>query len=502
MTLSDLLTNLLTVLPVAFVCGWGCLLLLVDLWLPASRKNWMPVLTALGMAVGIGLALSQISPSGATTPGFNQMILADGFTVFLNVLFLACGLAGIAIAYNPLHYREDHPHSFGSSEYYILMLFSISGMMLMAYATDLIIVFLALELLSIPLYVLTISTFKPSGAESGGHGGEAALKYFTLGAVSGAFVLYGVSLVFAATGATNLKSITDSLQAGAANLPLFTIGAALILAGLGFKIGLVPFHSWVPDVYDGAPPAVTAFMAVTVKAAGFAALLRIFNLELRAISSDLTPIIWGLAALTMFTGNLVAIAQSNLKRMLAYSSIAHSGYILMGLTPFGQALQTNSSAANSATAALFYLMAYAVAGLGVWGVVVALEQANKPVELNALAGLGRKHPWLGGAMAVFMLSFIGMPPTLGFMGKLYLFRTAIEGGQVGLAIVGVLTSLISAYYYLRVIVLMFMQDGAPEVSQTGWLKLVIYAAAAGAVLLTFFSAPLFDLAARAVSGSF
>jgi NADH-quinone oxidoreductase subunit N len=277
------------------------------------------------------------------------------------------------------------------------------------------------------------------------------------------------------------------------------VGAALILVGFGFKVAAVPFHMWTPDVYQGSPSAVTAFMSVGAKAAGFAALLRIFISAFPALSTDLTMILWVISALTMFLGNVVAIAQSNIKRMLAYSSIAHAGYILMALVPYG------NSSVNSDTisAALFYLVAYALTSFGAWAVVIALEKAEgKGLELNDYAGLARKYPLLAASMAVFMLSFIGVPPTVGFMGKFYLFRTVIEGGYLGLALIGVFTSLISAYYYLRVIVLMYMREGEPEARTEFWVQFTAALTAVLIIVLTLFAQPLLNLASKAVMLTF
>ncbi|MBN1148784.1 MAG: NADH-quinone oxidoreductase subunit N, partial [Anaerolineales bacterium] len=363
------------------------------------------------------------------------------------------------------------------------------GMMLMGMAADLIVVFLALELLSIPLYVLAGIAVPRLSSE------EAAIKYFLLGAFSSGFFVYGTALVFGATGTTALKELLEIINAGAGDATLLLVGAALVLVGLGFKVALVPFHMWTPDVYHGAPTAVTAFMAVGAKVAGFAALLRVFVLVFPALSVDLTPVLWALAALTMIVGNVVAVAQRNIKRLLAYSSIAHAGYILMALVPYGQ----EGVSANSVASALFYLAAYAFTNFAAWAVVIALEQAGeRGLDLKSYAGLGSKHPALAAAMAVAMLSFTGVPPTLGFFGKFYLFRTVIEGGFVGLALIGVLTSLISAYYYLRVVVVMYMQEGEPVVRQESWLVLTAYTAAAATVVLSIFATPLLNWASRAI----
>jgi NADH-quinone oxidoreductase subunit N len=361
--------------------------------------------------------------------------------------------------------------------------------MLMAQAADLIIVFLALELLSIPLYVLAAFAVPSADSE------EAGLKYFLLGAFSGGFVVYGIALVFGATGSTSLRAIVQQAAAGAADPVLLSIGAALILVGLGFKVAVVPFHMWTPDVYHGAPTAAAAFMAAGAKIAGFAALLRVFALAFPSLAAELTPILAVLAALTMIVGNVLAIAQNNIKRLLAYSSIAHAGYVLMAFVPYGQ----EDVVGTSIAAGLFYLVSYAVTNFGAWAVVIALEkQEGKGLDINDYAGLARKHPGPAAAMTVFMLSLTGIPPTLGFVGKFYLFRAAIEGQFYVLAIIGVVTSLISAYYYLRVVVTMYMREGEPETRSEPWLNLTWGVSAVLTVLVSLFPGPLFGWATSAV----
>ena len=481
MTQSDLNT----LLPLIFLTVWACMLLLVDLFIPKGRKGWTALIGAVGLATAMGLTLAQ---AGQENIAFSGMVVLDGFSSFLDVLFLGTGLLGIALAYGYLRRMGIE-----RGEYYALLLFSVTGMMLMAQAADLIVIFLALELLSIPLYVL--SAFARPRLESE----EAGLKYFLLGAFSTGFVVYGIALVFGATGATRLTEIVSAAAGSGSgptvSLPLLGIGAALILVGFGFKVAAVPFHMWTPDVYQGAPTPVTSFMAVGAKAAGFAALLRIFVTALPALEVDMVPVLWGLAALTMLVGNLLAISQTNIKRMLAYSSIAHAGYILMALAAYGKPLVSGDAVAS----ALFYLVTYALTSFGTWAVVIALEKAEgKGLEIADYAGLGRKRPLLAAAMTIFMLSLTGMPPTLGLVGKFYLFRTAIQGGFIGLAIIGVLTSLISAYYYLRVVVMMYMRDGDPETTREPWLDFTWGLTAVGTVVLSFLPMALFTWASGAV----
>jgi NADH-quinone oxidoreductase subunit N len=304
-----------------------------------------------------------------------------------------------------------------------------------------------------------------------------------------------VALVYGATGETGLMEIVSAVTTGLDNPTFLLIGSALILIGLGFKVAAVPFHMWTPDVYQGAPTPVTAFMAVGAKVGGFAALLRVFIVAFPALSQDLVPVIGGVATLTLVVGNLIAIAQKNIKRMLAYSSISHAGFILMAFITYGQ----QAVYVDAVAAVLFYLLTFAVTSFGAWGVVIALERAEgRGLALADYAGLGKKHPALALAMLVFMLSFTGVPPTLGFAGKFYLFKVVLEGGYVWLAVVGVLTSLISAYYYLRVVIIMYMQEGSPEVQSEPLLNLTTTFAAVGTVVLFFVSGPLFSWAAESV----
>ena len=470
-----------TIWPLIFLTVWASALLLVDLFIPNERKGITALLSALGLALTLGFTLSQI---GQGITGFKGMVVLDGFSVFVNALLLVSGLLGIALAYGYVKRM-----GLERGEYYTLLLFSVTGMMLMAQAADLIVVFLALELLSIPLYVLAaFARPKPESEEAG-------LKYFLLGAFATGFVVYGTALVFGATGSTNLVAILSFAAPGASNLLLLSIGAALILVGFGFKVAAVPFHMWTPDVYQGAPSAVTAFMSSGAKIAGFAALLRVFATAFPSIAVDMTGILWALAALTMILGNVIAISQTNIKRLLAYSSIAHAGYILMAFVPYGDP----DVAPVSIAAGLFYLVAYAVTNFGAWGVVIALEkESGKGLELNDYAGLARKHPALAAAMTVFMLSLIGLPPTLGLVGKIYLFRAVIDGGFYGLAIIGVLTSLISAYYYLRVVVIMYMRDGEPETERESFLDLTTIATAIATVVISLVPQFLFAWASSAV----
>src|SRR5215204_3090581 len=478
MTLTSTDYEVLT--PYILLTVWACILLLVDLFIPKGRKGITAFLAALGLGLTLGFTLMQI---GKEAVGFNGMVVLDGFSTFVNALLLVSGLLGVALAYGYVQRMGIE-----RGEYYTLLLFSVTGMMLMAQAFDLIIVFLALELLSIPLYVL--AAFARSNVESE----EAGLKYFLLGAFSTGFVVYGIALIFGATESTSLAAIVASASSSTSGL-LLTLGAALLLIGFGFKVAAVPFHMWTPDVYQGAPTSVTAFMSSGAKIAGFAALLRVFATAFPSIAVDMTDIFWALAALTMIVGNIIAISQTDIKRLLAYSSIAHAGYILMAFVPYGNPEVRDVSIA----AGLFYLVAYALTNFGAWGVVIALEtKAGKGLTLNDYSGLAKKHPALAAAMTIFILSLIGFPPTLGMVGKFYLFRAVISGGFYGLAIIGVLTSLISAYYYLRVVVTMYMRDGEPVTERESFLDFTTIATAIATVVISLVPQFLFAWASSAV----
>lgn len=483
MTLTPL--DFEVILPAIFLAAWGSLLLLADLFVPRSRKGITPLLAALGLIIALGISVSQF---GREAVGFGGMVTLDGFSTFLTSLFALIGLLGVGLAYNYLQRMN-----IARGEYYVLLLFSVTGMILMSQASDLIVVYLALELFSIPLYAMTAIAYPKMDSE------EAGIKYFLLGSFGSAFILYGIAMSFGASGATSLAEIAASIETGVVNLPLLMVGAGLMLVGFGFKVAAVPFHMWLPDVYQGAPTSVTAFMAAGAKAAGFAALLRVFAVGLPALAADLTQILVVLASLSMLLGNFVAIAQTNIKRMLAYSSIAQAGYILMAFVPYANPAVRDISIA----AALFYLAAYTLTSFGAWSVVIALEKPDgSGLKIDDYAGLGRKQPLLAAAMTVFMLSLIGLPPTLGLVGKIYLFSAVIAGGYYPLAVVGVLTTLVSAYYYLRVVVKMYMQDGDPQVTRERWLDLTIGVTAVATVLVSFFPAPLFDWASRAVMALF
>jgi NADH-quinone oxidoreductase subunit N len=371
------------------------------------------------------------------------VVRADNFALFVNIILCIVGIVTMVFSHEVVE-REGLP----AGEYYALTLFAISGMMLMAAAVDLLVIFLALEVLSLAVYVLT------GLRRSSALGAEAAFKYFLLGAFSSAFFLYGIAFAFALTGSTRLDAVATAMASGPTQtLALLSVG--LLAVGFSFKVSAVPFHMWTPDAYEGAPTVVTAFMSTAVKAAAFAAFARVFLSTLEPLQSRWVPILAAIALATMIGGSVLGVLQSNIKRMLAYSSIAHAGYLLLGIV--------SANAAGKA-AILFYLLAYAVANLGALGIVALLGTADRPHDqLRDFAGLWKARPGLAGLMTVFLLSLGGFPPTAGFIAKWYIFSAAVQEGHYWLAIIGVLTSVISVFFYLRIVVMMYMTEeaGAP-----------------------------------------
>jgi NADH-quinone oxidoreductase subunit N len=420
------------------------LLLLLNVLAKKGAKGAIPYLSLAAVILALLLCFDLW---GHSHYAFNRMVVLDNYSLFFKVIFLIT--AGLTIL---MSIRFLKAEGFEHGEYYVLLLFATVGMMLMASAADLIIIFLGLETFSLAVYVL-VGFFRTQPKSN-----ESSLKYFLLGAFSTGFLLYGIALIYGATGTTNLKGIYEFVRR--VNLladPLLLIGMSLLLVGFGFKVASVPFHMWTPDVYEGAPTSVTAFMSVGPKAAGFAAFLRVFLYSLSSLQTDYVWILWVLAVLTMTLGNLVAIAQKNIKRMLAYSSIAHAGYILVAMVA-GSELSTASI--------LYYLLAYAFMNLGAFGVVILYgRKGEENILIDDYSGMASKYPLLAAAMAIFMFSLAGIPPTAGFVGKFYIFSAAVKAGYIGLAIIGVLNSALSVYYYLRVTVMMYMRG--PEKEQAG-----------------------------------
>ncbi len=474
--------NLLIVAPVLIVMATGSLGMVIDLFTPDDKKGWAVWLAAIGLL----LALAQ---NGALWNGNYEtfipqngvaMVVMDNFAIFLNATFLLTGLLVI-----PLSRSYLQRTGLETPEYYMLLLFSISGMMLMGMANDLILVFLALEVLSIPLYIMCGMLWPRQESE------ESAMKYFLLGAFSSAIFVFGIALVYGATTTTAIPLIFDHVAANGLNALIVT-GLAFLMVGAGFKVAAVPFHMWTPDVYEGAPTPVTAFMSVGAKVAGFAVLLRVLVLAFPQASGEWVTAVAVLSTLTLIIGNVVAIRQGNIKRMLAYSSIAHAGYILIAVA----AAADNPSAGVSS--ALFYMFAYLFTNLGAFGIVIALERSyGEGNLLDDFKGLAKRHPWLSLAMAYFMLSLTGIPPTGGFSAKFYVFGAAIEAELYWLVLIGIITSVISGYYYLRVVYLMYMFDGEGQLITGRALQFAVFVMAISTLVLGLFPEGLFNLTAEA-----
>jgi NADH-quinone oxidoreductase subunit N len=469
----------LVLLPVLLVTGTAVLVVIADLWGEGPDRDALGWLGIVGL---IATAIASVALWNHQETGFGGAMVVDRYALFFNLLF--CLAAGLTILMS-MNYLESTDIRVG--DYYSLILFATVGMMLMAAATDLIVIFLGLEVMSIAVYVLAGIWRRQLRSA------EAALKYFLLGAYATGFLLFGIALFYGATGSTVLTAVTPQhAAAGGEPRLLLTVAMALLIVGFGFKVAAVPFHFWTPDVYEGAPTSITALMAVGVKAAAFAAFARVFLHHLSVLAPDWASVLWVLAVLTMTLGNVVALVQQNVKRMLAYSSIAHAGYLLVGMTAGGE---------QGGSAVLFYLLAYALMNLGAFAVVIALGKRGEPNEqLDDYAGVGFRHPLLGFAMSVFMLSLAGVPPLVGFAGKFYVFAAAVQAGYVGLAVIGVLNSVVSMYYYVGVLVKMYMVEGGADVpSPAGrpYLVATMLVTIAGTILIGVFPSGALEVARQA-----
>ncbi|MGB7946354.1 MAG: NADH-quinone oxidoreductase subunit N [Candidatus Binatia bacterium] len=463
--------NLIPLLPATQVLLTALVVLVLDLFLKGNEKNLLAWIALLGLALcGLETLLLWGSQEGA----FADTLLLDNFALFFTQIFLCAAALTIL---GSIHYLRDV--GIHEGEFYALILFATVGMIVMAGANDLIVFFLGLETMSVAVYILT-GMWRGSARSS-----EAAMKYFLMGAFATGFLLYGIALIYGATGSTNLNEISANLVEPITQWPLFlTGGVLLLLIGFAFKVGAVPFHFWIPDVYEGAPTPVTGFMSVAVKAAAFAAWARILMHKLAPFDNDWAGPLWVMAIATMTVGNLLALSQASVKRMLAYSSIAHAGYLLIALI-VGEEW--------GGPPLLFYIATYTFMTLGAFTVLAGLTDTSGPREnYSDFAGLGFKRPFLAAAMSLFMLSLAGFPPLAGFTGKFYIFRSAVLAGHTSLAVIGVLNSLLSVLYYLRVIVAMYMEEGGVEgkkFRQSPYLYIAVAVALLGTVYLGILPAP-------------
>jgi NADH-quinone oxidoreductase subunit N len=467
------------ILPEIIVAGTAIVILLMDAMWPSRDQRLAAGLSLLGLAgaaaasIRIWLTIDDLVAGGrpeaaASAPVLGGMVAGDKYSVFFRLVVLASAAVAVLLGY---HYLRRTGEARG--EFYALLLFATSGMTLLTAAADLIVVFLALEVLSLSLYVMAGFSWRRLSSQ------EASLKYFLLGAFSSAFFLYGIALAYGATGTTSIGGIADSLTANAGSLGLVLVAGALLAVGFAFKVAAVPFHMWTPDVYQGAPTPVTAFMAAGTKVAGFAALIRVMGAALGGAGWELQPALYVLAAGTMVVGSLVAIAQQNVKRMLAYSSIAHAGFVLVGVS---------AGNGQGIAGAMFYLVAYAAMIMGAFAVVVMVSRTGeRRTSLHSYRGLGRTNPVLAALLALFLLSLAGIPPLAGFMAKVLVFQAAVDAGLESLVIIAVVASVIAAFFYIRLIVLSYMYEPEDEhegeVVRTGPAPAVALAATAGVTLL-------------------
>ncbi len=426
------------VIPEITMTAIALIVLIADLLI--KKKEVLAIFSIVGVAA---VAYTLAGSSGVT---FGGMFISDGYSTFFKIIFLVNVILSVLIS---IKYIVIEKVNFG--EYYSLILFSTVGMMIMASAGDLIVLYLGLELMALSTYVL--AGFIRHNIRSN----EAALKYFLLGAFSSAFLLYGISIIYGLTGTTDIKAISLFIsEKGLAGNPSLLLSVMFFTVAFGFKIAAAPFHMWAPDVYEGAPTSVTAFMSVGPKAAGFAVLGRVFMVAFASITVDWAAILIPISILTMGVGNIVALSQTNIKRMLAYSSIAHAGYALLGII----------AANNEGIASMMnYLMIYAFMNIGAFAVIIMLRSEGfKGEDITDYEGLAKTHPLAAALMLIFMFSLTGIPPTAGFIGKLYIFMSAINAGYTWLIIVAVIFSAISAYFYLRIVMYMYMKEPKATVS--------------------------------------
>ncbi|MDE2701908.1 MAG: NADH-quinone oxidoreductase subunit N [Chloroflexi bacterium] len=452
------------------------------MWVFSKRDNrWAYLaLTLVGAVFAAGILVGQW-PQESESILSGQLVI-DQFSVFLRLVLVAVAAAAVVLGLGNLPKVR-----FGA--YAAILLFSTTGMMLLVGANDLVVMFVALELMSIPIYALVAITRWRQRST------EGAIKYFTMGALSTAVTAYGVGWLYGVTGETSFAEIGAVFAQREIGPPEF-LAIGLIIAALSFKIALVPFHAWTPDAYDGAPTAVTAFISVAPKIAALGLLLRLLAVSFEPYALDLEVLLGILAAITIVAGNLIAVAQTNVKRMLAYSSIAHSGYMLAGLVATQSQVGGGLTYAGTHTL-LYYAVAYALMNTGAFAVVMLVERYRAAVDLEAYRGLGRSSPALALAMAVFMLSLIGVPPTAGFFGKLLIIDVLVNGGAAWLAILLVLAAVVSAFYYLRVVVNMYMRPADPDaarVSSPDAVGAVLATTAIGTIVVGIWSGWLLELA--------
>ena len=478
--------DLFLILPELLVITAACVVLALDPVLRATHKDGLVWLSLGVIAVCMGLTVSQM---GGSATIFSGLVIIDPYGAFWKLLLYF--ITGLTILLSHSYLKEERLY-FG--EYYGFVLLALSGMMVMVSAADLLTMYLGMELMSLALYVMTgLKRSEPRSL-------EASAKFFVLGAFSSGILLYGISLLYGSTGSTRLPEIAAAITGQSLDNPLLLFATILLAVGFGFKLAVVPFHMWTPDVYHGAPTSVTAFMAVASKAASFGAFLRVFVEGLSGLKANWSVIFLILCVATLLLGNIVALVQTNIKRMLAYSSIAHAGYALIGVVAAGQPGDSSGIAT-----VLLYLSLYAFMTFGAFAIVAMLRKGGlEGEEIEDFTGLARRHPVAALLMLIFMVSLAGIPPTAGFIGKFYVFMSAVETGMTWLAVVALIFAVISAYYYLRVVMVMYMHEPnpvterSPHLVMSPTLSIVLACSVAGVVIFGIYPNPLVQLATHAV----
>lgn len=460
------MNNIFALLPLLLIVFGALVTLLLEVFLKKENKNYLAFLSLFFLVVCCVFLV--LFWNGDYTY-FNQSLILDKFAIFFSFILTVVVSFVVLLSMKYILLQDTN-----YGEFYSLLLLALSGMVIMVSSSDLLVIFLGLEVLSISSYAL--AGLKRRDQKSS----EAAVKYFLLGSFASAFFVYGLALIFGVTNSTSISAIIDYYRSTSDINLMAPIGLGLVLIGFGFKIAVVPFHMWTPDVYEGAPTPITAFFSVGPKAIGFAALLRIFSSYWRVAldSQTIFWFLWVICALTMLVGNLVALRQRNVKRLLAYSSIAHAGYIMVAVI------------SKDSASLLFYITAYLFMNIGAFAAIIALSKKDTEyLDLEDYAGIGFKYPWIGATLSIFLISLAGFPPTAGFLAKFYVFSAAVREGLVPLVIIGVLASLISVFYYLRIIVYMYMRETTREVTislENPALYLVIFLCFYGVLQLGIF----------------
>ena len=477
--------DLLGLLPELILGGGFVVLMLLDLVVPARRRAWLAAFAFLFIAASFGACMWGWFDSGSGRALYFGSIAYDKYAMFINAVLLISAALVVIISPQYLNRRGLH-----YGEYYALILAATTGMMLLAGAMSLMVIFLAIELLSVSLYILSGFSRQEERSQ------EAALKYLLLGGFASGFLLFGMALVYGETGHTQLQQIEAALRVSTNVDPLLLAGVILIFIGLAFKASLVPFHTWTPDVYQGAPTSVTTFMSVATKVAAFAVMVRVFTYTFPAVYAHWQAIVFLVAIASMLVGNIAALTQTSVKRMLAYSGIAQAGYILIGVA-------VSPSEPLGTIGVLYYLAAYAVTNIGAFAVITVMAGRGEDLDSYAgLRGLAYRRPYVAAAMGLFLLSLGGFPPTAGFFGKFFVFAAAIKSGQTSLALWGIATSAVSVFYYLRVALLMYQRPAADQ-PEYQWSRstfggsAVLLATTAGTLVLGILVTLVYSAAAAA-----